>query len=324
LATPRLYGWTSAAELHTLDLPAAPFAAGLAQNPKVTAVADGTYTDLSIAGHTVQAVALDDIRKTVRPDLLAGRPLHNDHEIILGNRTLHDAGAHVGGFVTVSAGPRVERMRVVGRAVFAEGGDAAGHVDQGAQITYRALHSFAPGLPATIIRFTLARSAQQPRVLARIRNAAAPLQILLPVPPTTITSFGRTGNLPSIVAAIMGLVAAATMAHAMVTSVRRRRREFAVLETLGFVRRQRSAIVAATATTYACAAVLIGIPFGLVAGRWAWSEVASVLGVLDRPTVDVLTVVLVAAGLVMLANLIALVPAAMARRTNAAVTLRAE
>jgi predicted lysophospholipase L1 biosynthesis ABC-type transport system permease subunit len=122
----------------------------------------------------------------------------------------------------------------------------------------------------------------------------------------------------------MAIVAAATMAHALITSVRRRRREFAVLETLGFVRRQRSAIVAATATTYACTAALIGIPLGLVAGRWAWSEVASVLGVLDRPTVDVLTVLLAAAGLIMLANLIALVPAAMARRTTAAVTLRAE
>jgi predicted lysophospholipase L1 biosynthesis ABC-type transport system permease subunit len=256
--------------------------------------------------------------------LLAGRPLHNDREIILGDRTLNDAGAHVGGFVTVSAGSHAERMRVVGRAVFAEGGDAAGHVDQGAQITYRALHAFAPGLPATIIRFTLARGARETRVLARIRNAAAPLQILLPGPPTTITSFGRTGDLPSVVAAIMGVVAAATMAHAMITSVRRRRREFAVLETLGFVRRQRSAIVASTATTYACTAALIGIPLGLVAGRWAWSEVANVLGVLDQPTVDALTVVLVAAGLIALANLIALVPAAMARRTKAAVTLRAE
>ena len=48
------------------------------------------------------------------------------------------------------------------------------------------------------------------------------------------------------------------------------------------------------------------------------------LGVLDQPTIDVLTVVLVAAGIITLANLIALVPAAMARRTKAAVTLRAE
>lgn len=48
------------------------------------------------------------------------------------------------------------------------------------------------------------------------------------------------------------------------------------------------------------------------------------LGVLDQPTVDALTVVLVAAGLIALANLIALVPAAMARRTKAAATLRAE
>ena len=60
-------------------------------------------------------------------------------------------------------------------------------------------------------------------------------------------------------------------------------------------------------TNYACTAALIGIPLGLVAGRWAWSAVASARCI-DRPTADVLTVVLVAAGLITLANLIALVP----------------
>src|SRR5207249_2799805 len=109
---------------------------------------------------------------------------------------------------------------------------------------------------------------------ARLRDAVAPLPLNAPEPPTTITSFGRAGDLPAVVAAIMGLVAAAALTHTMVSSVRRRRRDFAVLEALGCVRRQLWAAIAVQATTFAFVACLVGIPLGFAAGRWAWSAIA--------------------------------------------------
>jgi ABC-type lipoprotein release transport system permease subunit len=324
LATPRLYGWTSSGDIHTLSLPATPIAAGLAENQQVAAVAAGTTVQLDVSGRTVQGVALNDVHGRVRPDLVNGRSPRTDQEIVLGSRTLDEIGAHIGDKVVVRVGDKADRKRVVGRAIFPEGGDATGHVDEGAQITFDALRALEPDTSPNIVRFRLAHRADTPTVLAEIRDSVAPLQLLPAKAPTTITSFGRTNNLPAIVAAVMAALAAATLAHAMVTSVRRRRREFAILESIGLVRRQRSAIVAASATTFACATAIIGVPIGIVVGRWAWTETAHVLGVPAEPTIDAPMIALVVVGLFAIANFIALLPAAMARRTRAADVLRTE
>ena len=122
----------------------------------------------------------------------------------------------------------------------------------------------------------------------------------------------------------MTALAAATLVHAMVTSVRRRRREFAILESIGLIRRQRSAIVVASATTFACATAIIGVPIGIAVGRWTWTETAHVLGVPAEPTTNASTVALVVVAVFVIANLIAVLPAAMARRTRAADALRTE
>jgi predicted lysophospholipase L1 biosynthesis ABC-type transport system permease subunit len=324
LASPRLYGWTSSGDIHTLSLPATPIATGLAQNRRVAAVASGTTVQLEVSGQTVPGIALNDVQRSVRPDLVSGHSPHADNEIVLGSRTLDDIGAHIGDEVVVRVGDKTDRKRVVGRAIFPEGGDATGHVDEGAQITFDALRAFEPDTSPNIVRFTLAPRDDTRKAVTQIRDSVAPLQLLLPQAPTTITSFGRTNNLPAIVAAVMAALAAATLTHAMVTSVRRRRREFAILESIGLVRRQRSIIIAASTTAFAGATAIIGVPVGIVAGRWAWTETAQVLGVPAEPTTDGVAIALVVIGLFVVANLIALLPASMARRTRAADALRAE
>jgi ABC-type antimicrobial peptide transport system permease subunit len=90
------------------------------------------------------------------------------------------------------------------------------------------------------------------------------------------------------------------------------------------VRRQLSATVATTATTLACVASLVGIPLGLIGGQWAWDAIANALGVPSEPTVSIPVITLVVMGMLLAANLIALLPAALARRTNPATALHAE
>ncbi|HXY95009.1 MAG TPA: FtsX-like permease family protein [Acidimicrobiia bacterium] len=324
LVTPRLYGWTDDAEIRTLTLPADQVVTGLEHNPAVAGVAAGTAVQLDVDGKTLNAVALDDVYRSVRPDLLEGRALRHDDEIILGTQTLRDRAVGIGSQVVVRDGAETARLRVVGRALFPQSGDAPGEVDQGAQITFSELRRFAPSTPRTLVRFRLVPDANPASVNARIAAAVAPFPMSTPEPPTTITSFGRTNDLPTIVATIMALVAVAALAHTLVTSVRRRRRDFAVLETLGCVRHQLSTTVAATATTFAFLACLVGLPLGIVGGRWAWGAIAGELGVPSEPTLSVAALALVAVGMVVVTNLIALVPASMARRTSPAATLRTE
>jgi ABC-type lipoprotein release transport system permease subunit len=64
------------------------------------------------------------------------------------------------------------------------------------------------------------------------------------------------------------------MTHTLVTSVRRRR-DLAMLKTLGFVRGQVVAAMVWQATTFAVVALALGRPLGLAAGRWPWELTAA-------------------------------------------------
>jgi hypothetical protein len=66
--------------------------------------------------------------------------------------------------------------------------------------------------------------------------------------------------------------------------------------------------VAWQATTFAAVAILVGLPVGIAAGRWAWRLTAEQLGVATPPVTPLLPVLAVAAGTVVTANLVAAPP----------------
>ena len=123
---------------------------------------------------------------------------------------------------------------------------------------------------------------------------------------------------------MLAVLAVATVAHVLLTGVRRRRRDMAVLKTLGFTRRQVLGTVAWEATALAAAALLIGIPVGVVAGRWAWALFADAAGVASQATVQVPLVLLAIPVTIALANVIAAWPGWTAARLRPATVLRAE
>jgi ABC-type antimicrobial peptide transport system permease subunit len=110
----------------------------------------------------------------------------------------------------------------------------------------------------------------------------------------------------------------------LVASVRRRRRELALLKTLGFTTRLLSSVVAWQATTALAVGVIVGVPLGIVLGRSLWILFAHELSVVPAPSVPVLTVVLIAVGTMVLGNIVAALPARLAARTQTALLLRAE
>jgi ABC-type lipoprotein release transport system permease subunit len=108
------------------------------------------------------------------------------------------------------------------------------------------------------------------------------------------------------------------------SSVRRRRRDLAVLKTLGFLPRQVWATVAWQATAFATMAVLAGLPLGVAIGRWAWRLVAVQLGVVPEPALPPLQILAVAGGAILAGNLIAAGPGWVAGRLRPALVLRSE
>ena len=120
------------------------------------------------------------------------------------------------------------------------------------------------------------------------------------------------------------LIAAGTLAHMLASSTRRRRRDLAILKTLGFTRRQVRHTVAWQATTVVAIALLIGLPAGIAGGRWAWRVFAAQLGVLPEPAIPLTTIVIAIPAALVVANLIAAAPARAAARTQSATVLRTE
>ena len=122
----------------------------------------------------------------------------------------------------------------------------------------------------------------------------------------------------------LALLAASALAHLLVTSIRQRRRDLAVLKTLGFVRSQVSAAVAWQATTVAVVALAVGMPLGVALGRWTWSLLVDRIGLGAEPVVPGPALLVGVVGTVLLANLVAAWPGRVAARTRPAVTLRSE
>jgi hypothetical protein len=186
---------------------------------------------------------LDDLRSEVAIDLVDGRRPRTADEIVLGFKTLQAVGADIGDRVSVHIGGTRMPMTVVGSAVFSRIGNN-GQLGRGAQITFAALQTALEDAPKNVVQIDFERDADATAVRTQLQDAVSVLPLISPAPPAELVSFGRVDNLPTVLAVIMIAVAAAILAHTMITGVQRRRRDYAVLESLGFVRRQVSASVA--------------------------------------------------------------------------------
>ena len=82
--------------------------------------------------------------------------------------------------------------------------------------------------------------------------------------------------------------------------------------------------VAWQATTFVSVALLIGIPVGIGVGRVVWTAFANGLGTVPEPVTPSVRLLLTVAGAIVLANVIAAIPAVIAGRMRPAPALRAE
>ena len=139
-----------------------------------------------------------------------------------------------------------------------------------------------------------------------------------------MSSLSRISAVPVLLAGLLAVLAIGTLAHTLITGIRRRRRDLAILKTLGFVRGQIRGAVAWQATTLTTFAFVIGLPVGIALGRWSWRRFADQLGVLSVPVVPVVAILIAVPSALLLANLTAVLPGRSAARTHSALVLRNE
>ena len=122
-------------------------------------------------------------------------------------------------------------------------------------------------------RFLRAQDAYDVQVSANVVDASGAQG-----KPTDIVNFGRVEGTPYVLGAVLAAASIAPLAYILVSAVRRRRRDLAVLKTLGFVRGQVRATVACQATVVVAVSLLVGVPLGIAVGRWLWSRLAMTWG----------------------------------------------
>jgi hypothetical protein len=217
-------------------------------------------------------------------------------------------------------------MLVVGQAVFLELGDALSPgLGVGAGFTLEGARRLVPTAEerAFLVRFR--PGVDMKATIARL-NRTRPIDGIVngPLQATDIELYSGVERVPLALGSLLALAAVATLAHILMSAVRRRRRDLAVLKTIGFRRQQVQAAVAWQATAFTTAALVIGIPLGIAAGRWLWTYLAGRMGIVPEPVVPFALIgALLPAG-ILVANLVAAIPARIAARTRPALVLRSE
>jgi hypothetical protein len=296
----------------------------LARNPLVSGYTlfEQPVQRLNLGGATVPAIAVRPIKGSVLPRLLDGREPRSSNEVALGWATLHRLGRRLGDTVPVEGPGGLRPLRIVGEALL-PGASNDLTMSTGALLTIDGLRAVLPAGWTNQFLVQYAPGADEQAAYASLQRDFGPT-VLRPVPPDEVENLRRVSGLPFLLAGLLAVLGAATLGHLLVTSVRRRRRDLAVLKTLGFVRRQVSATMAWQATTLAAVALLVGLPVGVAAGRWAWVLVNRDLGSPAAPVTPTAAVLAVVPVTILVANLVAALPARAAAATRPAVVLRSE
>ena len=191
-------------------------------------------------------------------------------------------------------------------------------------MTFAGLERIAPGSVRNVALIDFAPGADDVVAEAGIRRALDVYPVFDDQRPDDLVNFGDASAFPAVVVVTLALVTGATLLHTLVTSIRRRRTDLAVLKTIGLSRGQVSRTVAVQATVLAGAALVVGVPLGVVAGRSAWSLVAGQIGFPSEPVVPAGALVALVAVVLVFANLVAWGPAWVAGRTPPARVLHTE
>jgi len=325
---PRRYGvtWDIAAGSMSDPAQASSLADQVRSIPGVKAFAGMATTAYDTPFGEIPAVMVRQEKGTVTPLITDGRA-PGPGEVALGAITMRDEGLHIGDeleIVDALAGHR--SFRVTGVVVLNVAGvDVSIPPGRGALFDWSMLELMNPRSAEFIAPQIflvdvepghLDAVSQQLTALFPTSTRSAPIE------PLDLANLGDASLLPAALGLVVAVLGIGTVAHAMLTTVRRRQRELGVLKTLGFVRPDVRRTVAWQAVTFGAIAVVVGVPLGVIGGRLAWYLAAEQLGIPSHPVVTATSILLLAAAVAAVLLLTAAVPAHRASRVRPADMLR--
>ena len=348
---PPLYGWNWSYAVSAVEgigaIPQQQVGASLRHDPDVAAWTTVSFVTADLDGQAVP-VLFGRPRAALAPPVLSGHPVNGPGQIVLGPATLAQLHKRLGDTLAIRYANLIRaRLTIVGTATMPAVGLPQGlhtSMGTGALAPDELLGPAAascdgpPGMAFVRLRAGVPAGAG----LASLRrDAAGATRALTAVPasnpchgdtlsvlpvqrPAQIANYRTMSATPALLAFGLAASAVAALGLTLFASVRRRRRDLAVLKTLGFTQRQLAATVAWQATVAAVIGIAAGAPLGIALGRWLWTLFARQIYAVPEPAVPVSTVILLSLGTLVLVNLVAAVPGRAAARTPTAPALRAE
>ena len=275
-----------------------------------------------IAGESTPLFSLDPRRGDWGYRLLGGRAPVADDEVVLGPDTLAELDVDIGD--TLALGGEGElAVRVVGTALIQQGVHWA--YDQGGWLTPAGIARVVEesgGTPSEGVHLRWAPGTDVAAAKAELEGTGMIVED--PTLPQTLENLRFVRSLPFLLAGFLVLLGIGAVGHSLVSAVRHRRHELAVLRTLGITPRQAWATSAWQATTLAVVGLVVGVPLGVAIGRTLWRWIADAAPIFYVPPLALSAVLVAVPATLLLANALAALPGRSAARLRPAEVLRSE
>jgi hypothetical protein len=258
------------------------------------------------------------VRGALTAHIDAGRLPTNAREIVLGARSMRTIHKHIGDTVAASVGTEKTTLQIVGRTTFAAFGNERGNesgLGDGALGTTAQFPAHDESTPGgrynyILLRFapgTAVKSEQQLRAFLAKNGCADPTCLITDSRPAEIDGYRSARRVPLAIGIVLVLLLIATLTHVLVSTLRRRSGDLAILRALGCSPRDLVATMRWQSLVLTSASILIGIPLGLLANNVAWAAFSTQLGITPGTVTPFAKLAIGAIALLLLATALATV-----------------
>jgi predicted lysophospholipase L1 biosynthesis ABC-type transport system permease subunit len=290
----------------------------LAASADVDALTLYGTTTVAVGARSLDIVGMDRIRGDLAPETLAGRLPQSNDEIALGSLAARHLGVHSGDRLAVNGASGSRTLRVTGLALVPPVG-GADSLGKSGLVTKGGYLGIDPSATMNTAAVKIARDAAPgaaKRIATLTGSSAGHAD-----PPPVILNLRRVRSIPVLVASAVGVLAMLSLGHLMITAVRRRRRDLAILRALGATPRWLTGVVHWQATILTATVLAVALPTGSALGRLLYRAFVQHVGARTDVGVPIAWLGITLLALLILANVVAAVPARRTSRNAAALTL---
>ena len=340
---PALYGWNWNYALFSAfsgdeDLPAHVTDQLLTHDPAVAQFSGAYFSSVDIDGQRgLPAIGMRP-GAPVQPPVLQGSGLQSADQIVLGASTMASLHTHIGANLEVGTGQgQTTRLVVAGEATMPAimgPGMGTGVLIDDLIIPPAVRNTQGNSVPGPQIFFVRTKGGDSPAALRSLDAVARKINVAdsdqpasgatSVLRPEVIVNSDSIETIPTVLGVGLAAGAVVALGITLVASVRRRRRDLAIMKTLGLSARQLATVVAWQASVAVLIGTVVGVPLGIVVGRQLWDLFARGIQAVPAPVVPTLLVTAVSLGAIVLANVVAVIPGRIAARTPTGLLLQSE